>query len=204
MHACMNDRVEKERLLQIGSWLYACCCGVVVALLLRARQPSHHTLLMAGSIDHPPTHLSKHPQIGLLTSEASSIRSYLLQLHYVIMRVSNPLTYIIQFFLKPRAGVYVFRRFKRRSHSTSRLLCSVLLWSMRGDDDASTHDEEHKGAIKLYIPREMFMLPVATTLTGFTLGFLRSTRFASLRYLAEHAHKPPRSVQGWYFYHKTK
>src|SRR5258708_14719344 len=68
-----------------------------------SRAPAESSYSFDGRIDRQPlTHLSKHPQIGLLTSEASSIHSYLLQLHYVIMRVSNPLTYIIQFFLKPR------------------------------------------------------------------------------------------------------
>ncbi|KAF8340722.1 uncharacterized protein EI90DRAFT_2853310, partial [Cantharellus anzutake] len=39
---------------------------------------------------------------------------------------------------------------------------------------------------------------------GLTLGFLRSARKTSFQYLVEHAHNPPRMVQGWYFYHKRK
>ncbi|CCA73326.1 hypothetical protein PIIN_07281 [Serendipita indica DSM 11827] len=33
---------------------------------------------------------------------------------------------------------------------------------------------------------------------------IQGARAAQLRYLAENAHNPPRTVQGWYFYNKTK
>ena len=33
---------------------------------------------------------------------------------------------------------------------------------------------------------------------------MRGGRDASLRFLAENAHRPPRTVEGWYFYKKTK
>ncbi|KAF8559048.1 hypothetical protein OG21DRAFT_1503505 [Imleria badia] len=39
---------------------------------------------------------------------------------------------------------------------------------------------------------------------GTVIGAVRGSRQASLRYLAENAHRPPTTVQGWYFYNKTK
>jgi len=39
---------------------------------------------------------------------------------------------------------------------------------------------------------------------GSAIGIMRGGREASLRFLAENAHRPPRTVQGWYFYKKTK
>ncbi|KAI9172925.1 hypothetical protein H9P43_007056 [Blastocladiella emersonii ATCC 22665] len=39
---------------------------------------------------------------------------------------------------------------------------------------------------------------------GFLLGGAIGSRSAGLQFLAEHAHQLPVTVQGWYFYHKTK
>lgn len=39
---------------------------------------------------------------------------------------------------------------------------------------------------------------------GFALGAYLGGRQSGLQYLAENAHKLPTTVQGWYFYHKTK
>lgn len=33
---------------------------------------------------------------------------------------------------------------------------------------------------------------------------IRGGRAAGLRFLAENAHNPPKTVRGWYFYNKTK
>ena len=41
-------------------------------------------------------------------------------------------------------------------------------------------------------------------LLGTTIGAFRGARNASLRFLAENAHRPPKTLQGWYFYKKTK
>ena len=40
--------------------------------------------------------------------------------------------------------------------------------------------------------------------TGVTIGLFRGTRRASLQFLAENAHRAPTTLQGWYFYNKTK
>ncbi|KDQ20691.1 hypothetical protein BOTBODRAFT_26709 [Botryobasidium botryosum FD-172 SS1] len=59
-------------------------------------------------------------------------------------------------------------------------------------------------AIRIYIPSRIYALPVAATTIGLCLGMLRGSRKASLRFLAENAHKRPTTIQGWYFYNKTK
>ncbi|KAI9598313.1 hypothetical protein BDF19DRAFT_402003 [Syncephalis fuscata] len=42
------------------------------------------------------------------------------------------------------------------------------------------------------------------TFWGFTFGAYLGGRQAGLQYLAENAHRLPRTKGGWYFYHKTK
>lgn len=49
-----------------------------------------------------------------------------------------------------------------------------------------------------------FVLPVSAAILGTLIGAVRGSRRASLRFLAENAHRPPTTVQGWYFYNKTK
>lgn len=39
---------------------------------------------------------------------------------------------------------------------------------------------------------------------GVALGFYEGIKLSSLRYLTENAHRLPRTVGGWYFYHKKK
>lgn len=39
---------------------------------------------------------------------------------------------------------------------------------------------------------------------GFGIGAILGGRQSALQYLAENAHRLPTTVQGWYFYHKTK
>lgn len=39
---------------------------------------------------------------------------------------------------------------------------------------------------------------------GATLGLYEGIKLSSLRFLAENAHRLPRTVGGWYFYHKRK
>lgn len=65
-------------------------------------------------------------------------------------------------------------------------------------------DTEERTQFRLYIPREYYLVPLSTTTAGLALGFLRGARLSSLRYLAENAHRAPRTLEEWYFYHKTK
>jgi hypothetical protein len=39
---------------------------------------------------------------------------------------------------------------------------------------------------------------------GFSMGAFLGAKHSGLQYLAENAHRLPTTVQGWYFYHKTK
>ncbi|EIN10283.1 hypothetical protein PUNSTDRAFT_132376 [Punctularia strigosozonata HHB-11173 SS5] len=66
------------------------------------------------------------------------------------------------------------------------------------DDDSSPRN------IHLSIPTRFLLLPGTAILVGTTLGLVRGSRVASLRFLAENAHRPPTTVRGWYFYNKTK
>lgn len=63
---------------------------------------------------------------------------------------------------------------------------------------------DNDDTIRLYIPREYYLVPLSTTSAGLALGFLRGTRQTSLQFLAENAHRPPKTVEEWYFYHKSK
>ncbi|KAH0587419.1 hypothetical protein H2248_006208 [Termitomyces sp. 'cryptogamus'] len=63
---------------------------------------------------------------------------------------------------------------------------------------------DDKEAIRLKIPARFLLVPGAALVVGTTIGLVRGSRKASLRFLAENAHRPPTTVQGWYFYNKTK
>ncbi|KAF5333593.1 hypothetical protein D9611_002196 [Ephemerocybe angulata] len=61
-----------------------------------------------------------------------------------------------------------------------------------------------KQSIHLTIPPRMYQIPAMAVAVGSAIGIMRGGRAAGLRFLAENAHRPPRTVQGWYFYKKTK
>ncbi|KAI9024474.1 hypothetical protein CLU79DRAFT_700706 [Phycomyces nitens] len=50
----------------------------------------------------------------------------------------------------------------------------------------------------------LILLTSVGTLWGFAIGSFLGGQQAGLQYLAENAHRLPTTVQGWYFYHKTK
>lgn len=78
--------------------------------------------------------------------------------------------------------------------------------SSHSPNDSAEHDSNtpRKPAIRLTIPPRYYLLPGAAILIGTTIGLRRGARTASLQFLAENAHRPPTTVQGWYFYNKTK
>ncbi|KAG2152940.1 hypothetical protein DEU56DRAFT_727435 [Suillus clintonianus] len=49
-----------------------------------------------------------------------------------------------------------------------------------------------------------FILPASAAFVGVFIGAVRGSRLASLRFLAENAHRPPKTIRGWYLYSKTK
>lgn len=69
---------------------------------------------------------------------------------------------------------------------------------------SSTSNDDEVPAIRIDIPQRYYLLPGAAVLTGVTIGLFRGSRAASLRFLAENAHRTPRTVRGWYLYNKTK
>ncbi|KAA1466306.1 hypothetical protein DENSPDRAFT_767760 [Dentipellis sp. KUC8613] len=68
----------------------------------------------------------------------------------------------------------------------------------------ATRDPNAPYAIHLEIPPRMYMVPGGAMFVGTAIGLVRGSRAAGLRFLAENAHRPPKTVQGWYFYNKTK
>ncbi|KAF9468942.1 hypothetical protein BDZ94DRAFT_1244989 [Collybia nuda] len=65
-------------------------------------------------------------------------------------------------------------------------------------------DSPARNAIHLTIPARFYLVPGAAIIVGTAIGLLRGSQKASLRFLAENVHRPPTTVQGWYFYNKTK
>lgn len=66
--------------------------------------------------------------------------------------------------------------------------------------------EETNGLVRAGLatkPRLLLMTTIGT-FWGFSIGAFLGGRQSGLQYLAENAHKLPTTVQGWYFYHKTK
>lgn len=50
----------------------------------------------------------------------------------------------------------------------------------------------------------LWSIPVTGFALGFCAGMYQSANRASLVFMAENAHRRPDTVQGWYFYNKTK
>ncbi|KAI7893704.1 uncharacterized protein EV154DRAFT_460479 [Mucor mucedo] len=66
--------------------------------------------------------------------------------------------------------------------------------------------EETNGLVRAGLstkPRLLLMTTIGT-FWGFSIGAFLGGQQSGLQYLAENAHKLPTTVQGWYFYHKTK
>jgi hypothetical protein len=59
-------------------------------------------------------------------------------------------------------------------------------------------------SIHVTIPPRLYQVPGAALLAGSLIGGVRGSRRESLRFLAENAHRAPRTIKGWYFYNKTK
>ncbi|KAI9066754.1 hypothetical protein FKP32DRAFT_1609833 [Trametes sanguinea] len=69
---------------------------------------------------------------------------------------------------------------------------------------AAVVNDDELPAVRITIPERYYLLPGAAIIVGTTIGLFRGSRTASLRFLAENAHRPPRTVRGWYLYNKTK
>ncbi|KAJ7086658.1 hypothetical protein C8R44DRAFT_820684 [Mycena epipterygia] len=63
--------------------------------------------------------------------------------------------------------------------------------------------DEAKQTYSLTVPARL-SVPLATGLLGAMIGIKRGGQLASMRFLAENAHRTPTTQKGWYLYHKTK
>ena len=63
---------------------------------------------------------------------------------------------------------------------------------------------EKNEAIHIDIPPRLYQVPGAALAVGTVIGAVRGSRKEGLRFLAENAHRAPTTLQGWYFYNKTK
>ncbi|KTW26773.1 hypothetical protein T552_02774 [Pneumocystis carinii B80] len=58
--------------------------------------------------------------------------------------------------------------------------------------------------LNLPIISRLILYTSVTSLISLTLGSIVGGKKSGLRFLAENAHRLPKTIQGWYFYHKTK
>jgi len=63
---------------------------------------------------------------------------------------------------------------------------------------------EENEAIHISIPPRLYQVPGTALVVGTVIGAVRGSRKEGLRFLAENAHRAPTTLQGWYFYNKTK
>ncbi|WFD41789.1 hypothetical protein MPSI1_000425 [Malassezia psittaci] len=68
---------------------------------------------------------------------------------------------------------------------------------------ASNYTEPEEPPVTLHLPLSTLLVSSAFGI-GFMSGLIGGARQTALVYLAENAHRLPRTVQGWYFYNKTK
>ena len=68
----------------------------------------------------------------------------------------------------------------------------------------SSDEAQNAKAVRVNIPSRVYLVPCAAFTVGSAIGLVRGGRMASLQFLAENVHRPPTTVQGWYFYNKTK
>jgi len=59
-------------------------------------------------------------------------------------------------------------------------------------------------SIQIFVNPRFYLLPGAAFIVGTAIGLTRGSRLAGLRFRAENAHRPPKTLRGWYFYQKTK
>ncbi|KAI7876341.1 hypothetical protein K492DRAFT_167245 [Lichtheimia hyalospora FSU 10163] len=81
----------------------------------------------------------------------------------------------------------------------------TLPLSEEQDNQQTTHVTHYPGGrASLSVPSRLALMTGVSSFWGFCLGSYLGGRQSGLQYLAENAHRLPTTVQGWYFYHKTK
>ncbi|EJU06198.1 hypothetical protein DACRYDRAFT_92302 [Dacryopinax primogenitus] len=74
-----------------------------------------------------------------------------------------------------------------------------------GPSSGLTLEERKARAIHLPdIPKEDIVIPGLLFALGAMTGCIRGGRMAGLRFAAENTHRAPTTMEGWYFYQKTK
>ncbi|KAF9920379.1 hypothetical protein FBU30_009817 [Linnemannia zychae] len=52
--------------------------------------------------------------------------------------------------------------------------------------------------------KRIFLITASASFWGLILGGIMGSRHSGMQYLAENAHRLPKNMEGWYFYHKRK
>lgn len=66
-------------------------------------------------------------------------------------------------------------------------------------------EEDEASVIRINISDPtLLLIPTCAASFGFVSGLLSGAKKSSLQFLAENAHRQPTTLQGWYFYNKTK
>lgn len=68
----------------------------------------------------------------------------------------------------------------------------------------STQRAGERQSYNVRVPSNLVWLAPSAGMIGFFIGARRGGARARLRFLAENAHRAPKTVQGWYFYTKTR
>ena len=69
--------------------------------------------------------------------------------------------------------------------------------------DGATAEKPEQIHIRVSNPT-LVLVPICAASFGFISGLLSASQKSSLQFLAENAHRQPTTMQGWYFYNKTK
>ncbi|CEG68309.1 hypothetical protein CU097_006794 [Rhizopus azygosporus] len=74
------------------------------------------------------------------------------------------------------------------------------------EEDVKENNNVDRSMLRAGLDKQSRIILMSTigSLWGFGIGAFIGGRQSGLQYLAENAHKLPTTVQGWYFYHKTK
>ncbi|TPX44263.1 hypothetical protein SeMB42_g04400 [Synchytrium endobioticum] len=88
----------------------------------------------------------------------------------------------------------------QKSSNWSESVINVLIYSLH--PVASTRED----AFHRLWPNELWLSQITTAgfITGFCSGFYLAGRHRRLQFLAENAHRQPKTTKGWYMYHKYK
>ena len=63
---------------------------------------------------------------------------------------------------------------------------------------------ENDRIVQSGISEDLILVPTSAFVVGFVSGLVTNSRLSGRQFLAENAHRLPTTVQGWYFYQKSK